>query len=148
MKPSPTRPILLTILTLLVILLGVIFYLAITDPLYLPLDSPPNPRKLPISELNFREIQRWMQFKGSPNPTQFENDNAIEIAIVTGTTGGGWRTDMLTDCEWDDGYPTPSGGNLTCKPSRPWSKRVIRIKLIRTAATLNSPASWRELHTP
>ena len=98
-----------------------------------------------IGELNGKENIRWANFKMYPHMS-FENDEAFDNEIVNGTTSGGWNTDIGPDCEWEDGYPTPTGGFIVCKPD--YDDLGKRYKLFRTAATRLSPGSWSELDRP
>ncbi len=134
LKPSPTRHFKLT---LLAIILGGIIYLKFSDP---PLCCLPilNPVDEVTGQLRGMENLRWAQLK--IGPVTFLTDDALENEIVTGTTGGGWYTDVDPDFEWEAGYPTPTGGFIIFEPQSIWPTN--RIKLIRTPATLNSPADW------
>jgi len=97
-----------------------------------------------IVELNGMENLRWANLKLGSN-ISFETDAAFEDEIV-GTSDMDWCTNIGPHCEWDDGYPTPSGGYIVCEPER--SDRGKRYRLFRTAATRFSPGSWSKLDTP
>ena len=91
------------------------------------------------SVLNGREHLRWAQVK--INATEFQTDDEIDREIVYGKTGGGWNVDVFSseyssyECGWLTGSPNQKGGEYMCKSGD-------THKLIRTKATLKSPATW------
>ena len=92
---------------------------------------PVAPATLAITELNGMENLAWAKVKIIP-PAQKTNEE-MDAAIINDY----WNTDIAEHCTWDDGYPLPSGGLVTCGSKR-------RYILSRTKATLNSPAQWKE----
>jgi hypothetical protein len=84
------------------------------------------------AELNTRENSWWARVKISGR--QFQTDAEIKREIVTGTTGGGWNTDLGADYAWTVA-PTASGGTISYQYGK-------RGALTRKAATLKSPATW------
>ena len=113
------------------ILLGGFFY--VTHPNRVPCDCPTNPVYEVTSELNGRENLRWAQLK--IGPVSFASDAALDNEIVTGTTGGGWNTDLGADYTWTVA-PAAAGGTISFQSG-------AGVALTRTAATLNSPGTWQ-----
>jgi prepilin-type N-terminal cleavage/methylation domain-containing protein len=115
------------------IILGILAAVAV--PRYINLEANARSRAVDaaIAEMNGRENLRWAQLK--IGPTSFGTDAQLDNEIVTGTTGGGWPTDLGADYAWDTGDPTGVGGGLTFQSS-------TVVELIRAAATLNAPAVW------
>lgn len=89
--------------------------------------------KAAVAELKSRESLRWALLK--VGPTSFGTDAALEDEIVTGTTGGGWNTNIGSDYTWNTGDLTAAGGVLSLKSG-------FKVSLTRTSATLESPAIW------
>jgi prepilin-type N-terminal cleavage/methylation domain-containing protein len=115
------------------IILGILAAVAV--PRYIDLEANAKARAVDAarSELNGRENLRWAQLK--IGPTTFGPDPALDNEIVTGTTGGGWNTDMGADCSWTVA-PTAAGGTISFQSG-------LGVALVRTGATLNSPATWQ-----
>lgn len=115
------------------IILGILAAVAV--PRYIDLEANAKSRAIDaaISELNGRENLRWAQLK--IGPTSFGTDAQLDNEIVTGTTGGGWNTDLGTDYAWDAGDPTGVGGGLTFQSG-------AVVELTRATATLNAPGTW------
>jgi endonuclease YncB( thermonuclease family) len=83
-------------------------------------------------ELNAREKIWWERVKKSGR--QFPTDDEIDREIVTGTTGGGWDTDVGQDYTWTVG-PTATGGTILFQYRE-------GMALYRTPATLEEAAMW------
>ena len=115
------------------IILGILAAVAV--PRYIDLEANAKSRAIDaaISEMNGRENLRWAQLK--IGPTSFGTDAQLDNEIVTGTTGGGWPTDLGTDYAWDTADPTAAGGGLSFQSG-------TVVELTRAAATLNGPAVW------
>ncbi|MGD2271790.1 MAG: prepilin-type N-terminal cleavage/methylation domain-containing protein [Desulfobacterales bacterium] len=114
------------------IILGILAAVAV--PRYIDLEANAKSRAIDaaISELNGRENLRWAQLK--IGPTSFASDAALDNEIVTGTTGGGWNTDLGADYAWTVA-PAAAGGTLSFQAG-------TGVALTRAAATLNAPANW------
>ena len=115
------------------IILGILAAVAV--PRYISLEDNARIRAIDAarSELNGRENLRWAQLK--IGPTSFASDAAIDNEIVTGTTGGGWNTDLGGDYAWA-AAPAAGGGTISFQ-SGPG------VALTRTSATLTSPGIWQ-----
>ena len=92
---------------------------------------PTVPVTVAIDKLNGMENLAWANVKVTP--TAPKTDEEMDAVI----TRNYWNTDIAKHCIWDQGYPLPSGGLVTCDSNR-------RYILSRTNATLNSPAHWKE----
>ena len=115
------------------IILGILAAVAV--PRYISLEANARTRAVDAarSELNGRENLRWAQLK--IGPVSFASDAALDNEIVSGTTGGGWNTDMGGDYAWA-AAPTAAGGTISFQTG-------TGIALVRTAATLVSPGNWQ-----
>jgi prepilin-type N-terminal cleavage/methylation domain-containing protein len=115
------------------IILGILAAVAV--PRYIDLEANAKARAVDAarSELNGRENLRWAQLK--IGPTTFGPDPALDNEIVTGTTGGGWNTDLGADYTWTV-VPTAGGGTVSFQAG-------AGVALTRTGATTNSPATWQ-----
>ena len=115
------------------IILGILAAVAV--PRYIDLEANAKLRAVDASrsELNGRENLRWAQLK--IGPVSFASDAALDNEIVTGTSGGGWNTDMGADYAWTVA-PTAAGGTISFQSG-------TGVALTRTAATLNSPGTWQ-----
>ncbi len=115
------------------IILGILAAVAV--PRYISLEANARTRAVDAarSELNGRENLRWAQLK--IGPVSFASDAALDNEIVSGTTGGGWNTDMGADYAWA-AAPTAAGGTISFQTG-------TGVPLTRTAATLVSPGNWQ-----
>jgi prepilin-type N-terminal cleavage/methylation domain-containing protein len=115
------------------IILGILAAVAV--PRYIDLEANAKARAVDAarSELNGRENLRWAQLK--IGPVSFASDAALDSEIVTGTTGGGWNTDLGTDYAWTVA-PTAAGGTVSFQAG-------AGVALTRSSATLNSPGTWQ-----
>jgi prepilin-type N-terminal cleavage/methylation domain-containing protein len=116
------------------IILGILAAVAV--PRYIDLEANAKSRAIDaaVSELNGRENLRWAQLK--IGPVSFGPDPALDNEIVTGTTGGGWDTNLGADYAWSPVTdPTSTGGGMTFQSG-------AVVALTRNAATTNAPATW------
>ncbi len=114
------------------IILGILAAVAV--PRYIDLEENAKSRAVDaaISELNGRENLRWAQLK--IGPVSFATDALLDGEIVTGTTGGGWNTDLGADYVWSLAAAA-AGGTLEFQSG-------LGVALTRGSATLNAPGNW------